>query len=89
MRHLEALGERLRAEGWYARVVASARPGGAAGVVRVVNPVAPPLNDDVTVGPDEAGLWWFRWSFGTRIAHAGNVELAAARIVQVLGCCSR
>jgi hypothetical protein len=80
---LEALAERLRGEGWYARVVASE---GATGLVRVVNPVAAPLNDDITVGPDAAGLWWFRWSFGVRIAHVGNLDIAAARIIQVLGC---
>ncbi|MCO6006772.1 hypothetical protein NE236_17440 [Actinoallomurus purpureus] len=84
--HLEGLAERLRGAGWYARVIAS--PGGA-GLVRVVNPSAPPLNDDITVGPDQAGLWWFRWSFGTRIAHVENPDIAAARIIQVLGCPSR
>ena len=82
VRHLERLAERLRREGWYARVIVSS---GGTGSVRVVNPAVPPLNDDVTIGPDRAGLWWFRWSFGTRIAHVGNLDIAAARIIQVLG----
>ncbi len=86
VRYLEMLAERLRGEGWYARVIPSA---GEAGLVRVVNPYAAPLNDDITIGPDQAGLWWFRWSFGTRIAHVGNVDIAAARIIQVLGCPGR
>ncbi|GAA0322381.1 hypothetical protein NE235_04400 [Actinoallomurus spadix] len=85
-RHLEALAERLRGEGWYARVIVSA---GQAGLVRVVNPYAPPLNDDIRLGADVAGLWWFRWSFGDRIAHVDNVDIAAARIIQVLGCPGR
>jgi hypothetical protein len=84
--HLEALAERLRAEGWYARVDVSARQ---AGSVRVVNPSAAPLNDDITVEPDDAGLWWFRWSFGDRIAHVDDPGIAAARIIQVLGCPGR
>ncbi|MCO5992819.1 hypothetical protein [Actinoallomurus rhizosphaericola] len=80
---LEALAERLRAEGWYAQVAAA---DGRLGLVRVVNPAAPPLNDDIRIGVDGAGLWWFRWSFGDRIAHVDNVDIAAARIIQVLGC---
>ncbi|MEV5704678.1 hypothetical protein [Actinoallomurus sp. NPDC052274] len=84
--YLEALAERLRGVGWYARVITS--PGGA-GLVRVVNPSAAPLNDDIAIAPDRAGLWWFRWSFGTRIAHVDNVDIAAARIIQVLGCPDR
>ncbi|MEV5705513.1 hypothetical protein [Actinoallomurus sp. NPDC052274] len=74
------LAERLCAEGWYARVMGSCK----APSVRVVNPTTPPLNDDITVGPDGAGLWWFRWSFGVRIAHVDNLDIAAARIIQVL-----
>jgi hypothetical protein len=86
IRYLEALAERLRGEGWYARLIVSA---GEAGLVRVVNPSAPPLNDDIRIGADAAGLWWFRWSFGDRIAHVDNVGIAAARIIQVLGCPGR
>ena len=55
----------------------------------MVNPSAAPLNDDITVGPDQAGLWWFRWSFGVRIAHVDNLDIAVARIIQVLGCPGR
>ncbi|MFL6052244.1 MAG: hypothetical protein ACJ72W_04900 [Actinoallomurus sp.] len=84
--HLEALAERLRAEGWYARVIASA---GQAALLRVGNPLAPPLNDDLALRQDQAGLWWFCWSFGDRIAHADNLDIAAARITQVLGCPGR
>ncbi|MCO5973447.1 hypothetical protein [Actinoallomurus soli] len=79
--HLEALAERLREEGWYARVIVSE---GQAALLRV-NPLAPPLNDDLSLRRDQAGLWWFCWSFGDRIAHVDNLDIAAARIAQVLG----
>ncbi|MEV5754952.1 hypothetical protein AB0L00_44765 [Actinoallomurus sp. NPDC052308] len=55
----------------------------------MVNPSAPPLNDDIRIGADAAGLWWFCWSFGDRIAHVDNIDIAAARIIQVLGCPGR
>ncbi|WP_329259555.1 hypothetical protein OG417_22800 [Actinoallomurus sp. NBC_01490] len=80
--HLEALAERLREEGWYAQVIVSE---GQAALLRVVNPLAPPLNDDLSLRQDQAGLWWFCWSFGDRIAHVDNLDIAAARITQVLG----
>ncbi|MEV5752629.1 hypothetical protein AB0L00_32850 [Actinoallomurus sp. NPDC052308] len=83
---LEELAERLRAEGWYARILTSE---GQAALLRVVNPLAPPLNDDLALRQDQAGLWWFCWSFGDRIAHVDNLDIAAARITQVLGCPNR
>lgn len=83
--YLQALAERLQANGWYARVVVARKTPS----LRVINPTVPPLNDDITVGPDTAGLWWFRWSFGVRIAYVGNLDIATARITQVLGCPSR
>jgi hypothetical protein len=83
---LEVLAEQLRTEGWYARVIAV---DGQAALVRVVNPVAAPLNDDITVDLGQAGLWWFRWSFGVRIAQVDNLDIAAARIIKVLGCPGR
>ncbi|MEV5746738.1 hypothetical protein AB0L00_02880 [Actinoallomurus sp. NPDC052308] len=52
----------------------------------MVNPLAPPLNDDLTLRRDQAGLCWFCWSFGDRIAHVDNLDIATARITQVLGC---
>lgn len=84
--YLEALATRLQAEGWYARIIAAE---GQAALLRVVNPLAPPLNDDLSVRQDQAGLSWFCWSFGERIAHTGNLDLATARITQVLGCPNR
>lgn len=84
--HLEALAVRLQTEGWYTRIIAvEGRPA----LLRVVNPLTPPLNDDLSVRRDRAGLSWFCWSFGERIAHTGNLDLAAARIAQVLGRPSR
>ncbi|MEV5709515.1 hypothetical protein [Actinoallomurus sp. NPDC052274] len=80
---LERLPELLRSRGWYARVIASEEQ---AALLRVVNPLAPPLNDDLALRQDQAGLWWFCWSFGDRIAHIDNLDIAAARIIQVLGC---
>jgi hypothetical protein len=79
---LEKLAERLQAEGWYARVIASE---GQTALLRVVNPLAPPLNDDLALRQDQARLWWFCWSFGDRIAHVDNLDIAVTRIIQVLG----
>jgi hypothetical protein len=81
--HLETFAERLRADGWYARLLFADAQTPA---LRVVNPAAVPLNDDITLGQDEAGAWWFHWSFGERIAHVGDPDVAAARIARVLGC---
>lgn len=80
LRYLTMLAERLHTVGWYARVMGSC----GTSSLRVVNPKVPPLNDDITVRPDGVGLWWFRWSFGVRIAHVDNLDIAAARIIQVL-----
>src|SRR5438094_1384680 len=81
--HLERFAERLRADGWYARVLFA---DGRTPALRVVNPAAVPLNDDVTLGRDEGGAWWFCWSFGERLAHVGDLDVAVARIARVLGC---
>jgi hypothetical protein len=83
---LEALAERLRAAGWYARLVTA---DGWATSLRVVNPAAPPLNDDLAARQDEDGLWWFHWSFGERIAPVGELDIATARVTRVLGCPGR
>jgi hypothetical protein len=84
--HFEGFAERLRADGWYACVLLTDAHTPA---LRVVNPAAVSLNDDVTLGRDKVGAWWFHWSFGERIAHVGDLDVAAARIARVLGCASR
>lgn len=81
--HLEAFGERLRAGGWYARVLLR---DGHTPVLRVVNPAALPLNDDVTAGQGEHGAWSFRWSFGVPIAQVDDLDVAATTITRVLAC---
>ena len=80
--YLEVLAEKLRNGGWYARVVAARDTP----CLRVINPRQRPLNDDITVSLNDAGLWFYHWSWGERICHVGNVDIAVARVTQVLGC---
>lgn len=82
--HLRALSERLRADGWRAELVVPADESRAP-CLRVINPVAVVLNDEITAAPTVPGLWWFWWSWGERFACAENIDLAAARVMTVLG----
>ena len=52
--------------------------------LRVVNPAAPALAEDVYAGCCEDGSWWFWWSWAERIATASDPDQAAARIARVL-----
>lgn len=79
--HLELLAVRLRAANWYVSLIATA---GREPYLRVVNPHAVVLNDDVTARPDAAGLWFYHWSFGDRICYVGNLDIAVDRIARVL-----
>jgi hypothetical protein len=81
IQQFEALATRLRAGGWYARVL----PTQHGSALRVVNPDAVPLNDDIILWQDAAGVWWFLWSFGAPVAPAGDLDAAAHRIAYVLG----
>jgi hypothetical protein len=59
-------------------------PAGRVPSLRVVNPAAPALAEDVYAGCCEDGSWWFWWSWAERIAAATDLDQAAARIAHVL-----
>jgi hypothetical protein len=59
-------------------------PPGRVPRLRVLNPAAPALAEDVYAGRCEDGGWWFWWSWAERISAAGDLEQAAARIAHVL-----
>ena len=59
-------------------------PAGRVPSLRVVNPEAPALAEDVYAGCCEDGSWWFWWSWAERIAPASDLAAAAARIAHVL-----
>ena len=59
-------------------------PAGRVPSLRVVNPAAPALAEDVYAGCGEDGTWWFWWSWAERIAAASDLDQAAARIAHVL-----
>src|SRR5262245_57312060 len=80
--YLAALAERLRAEGWQEELV---RQPGREPYLRVVNPVAVVLNEEITAAPTVPGLWWYWWSWGQRIGCVDNVDLVMDWITAVLG----
>jgi hypothetical protein len=78
---LDQLGPALAARGMAASLVPSA---GRVPSLRVVNPAAPALAEDVYAGCCEDGSWWFWWPWAERIAAATDLDQAAARIAHVL-----
>jgi hypothetical protein len=78
---LDQLGPVLAARGMTASLVT---PAGRVPSLRVVNPAAPALAEDVYAGCCEDGSWWFWWSWAERIAAASDLDQAAARIAHVL-----
>ena len=78
---LDQLGPSLAARGMTASLVT---PAGRVPSLRVVNPAAPALAEDVYAGCCEDGSWWFWWSWAERIAAASDLDQAAARIAHVL-----
>ena len=68
---LTALAEELRRRGWKAHLTGP--------VLKVVNPAAPRLNDQISSDGTE-----FRWAWGQAIGPVTAVEAAADRIVHVL-----
>jgi hypothetical protein len=78
---LDQLGPALAARGMAASLVT---PAGRVPSLRVVNPAAPALAEDVYAGCCEDGSWWFWWSWAERIAAATDLDQAAARIAHVL-----
>ena len=59
-------------------------PAGRVPSLRVLNPAAPALAEEVYAGSCEDGTWWFWWSWAERIATASDVDQAAALIAHVL-----
>jgi hypothetical protein len=78
---LDQLGPALTACGMTASLVT---PAGRVPSLRVVNPAAPALAEDVYAGCCADGSWWFWWSWAERIAAASDLDQAAARIAHVL-----
>ena len=78
---LDQLGPALEGYGLTASLVT---PAGRVPSLRVVNPAAPALAEDVYAGCCEDGSWWFWWSWAERIAAASDLGQAAARIGHVL-----
>ncbi|HTT52872.1 MAG TPA: hypothetical protein VMH35_15870 [Streptosporangiaceae bacterium] len=59
-------------------------PDGRVPSLRVVNPSAPALAEDVYAGCCADGSWWFWWSWAERISAASDLNQAASRIARVL-----
>ena len=78
---LDQLGPALAGRGMTASLVT---PAGRVPSLRVVNPAAPALAEDVYAGCCEDGSWWFWWPWAERIAAASDLDQAAARIAHVL-----
>src|SRR5258707_1733001 len=62
---LDRLAPELAKQGMTTNVMA---PAGRVPSLRVVNPAAPALAEDVYAGCCEDGSWWFWWSWSERIA---------------------
>ena len=78
---LERLTPVLARHGMTTNLVA---PPGRVPSLRVLNPAAPALAEDVYADCCEDGTWWFWWSWAERISAAGDLEEAATRITDVL-----
>ena len=78
---LDALGPALVRFGMTASLVT---PACRVPSLRVVNPAAPALAEEIYTGCCEDGTWWFWWSWAERIAAASDVDQAAALIAHVL-----
>src|SRR5580693_2336185 len=78
---LDRLAPELAKQGMTTNVMA---PAGRVPSLRVVNPAAPALAEDVYAGCCEDGSWWFWWSWAERIAAATELERAAERVAHVL-----
>ncbi len=78
---LTGLAEELGRLGMNSRLTA---PVGRVPSLRVVNPAASMLAEDVYVGRSQDGLWWFWWPWAQRIAPGDQAATAAALIARVL-----
>jgi hypothetical protein len=78
--HAERLAAVLRSRRWKANVVDA----GGRIAVRVVNPDAPILSENVLCRQGPPGEWAYWWPWREQIGTAGDVSRAADRIVHVL-----
>ncbi|MFC4906394.1 hypothetical protein [Actinomadura gamaensis] len=78
--YLEELGDELARRGLRVRLTV---PRGQAPRLQVLNPDAAALTENILVEEDADG-WWYRWSWGERLAPAGAVESATELIRRVL-----
>ncbi|MEV4259183.1 hypothetical protein AB0J52_39000, partial [Spirillospora sp. NPDC049652] len=71
--YLEELGDELSRRGLRVRL---AMPRGHGPSLHVTNPDASALTENILAEQDADG-WWYRWSWGERLAPAGAVAEAA------------
>jgi hypothetical protein len=82
--HLERLVSELDARGLLARVVQTQS---GRRFVRVINPNATSLSENVTCRPtsvSEIPDWWYCWSWGERMHTADDPAGAATKVARVL-----
>jgi hypothetical protein len=82
--HLERLVSELGARGLLARVVQTQS---GRRFVRVINPNATSLSENVTCRPANASElpdWWYCWSWGERMHTADDPAGAATKVARVL-----
>lgn len=80
--HLERLAAELCSHGLLARVV---RTQSGRLFVRVINPAATSLSENVTCRPNaDVPDWWYCWSWGERMHTADDPAGAATKVARVL-----
>ncbi|WP_327090451.1 hypothetical protein OIE66_07450 [Nonomuraea sp. NBC_01738] len=79
--HLERLAAELSTFGLLARVV---RTQSGRTFVRVINPEATSLSENVTCRPSADPDWWYCWSWGERMHTADDPAGAATKVARVL-----
>ncbi len=83
MAYLRNLADELDARGLKARVI---RASSGVAFVRVVNPLATAMHEQVTCAPSPAGLhdWYYWWSWGECMHCVDDPAGAAAKVAHVL-----
>ena len=83
MAYLKNLADELDARGLVARVL---RTHSGVAYVRVVNPLATTMRENVTCAPSPAGLhdWYYWWSWGERMHRVDDPAGAATKVAHVL-----
>ena len=81
--YLKDLADELDARGLVARVI---RTGSGVAFVRVVNPLATTMRENVTCAPSPAGLhdWYYWWSWGECMHRVDDPAGAASKVAHVL-----